>query len=155
MKGRSFLSPKLYHYLPGDHKRRWPGWIAESDRPNPIEGDANGLVYGYFSGVYKPRREKDQGRAVTLFQADGVQIITRWTTMSRRPSDRKINDGEASSSVDNTDLSWRPRSPTCRPQGGTRCRSRDYLLVGRSTNGTDISSTKAPERATFHADGLQ
>ena len=54
-EGQLVPSPKLYHYLPGttQEKTAWMDRGKAITAANPIEGDANGLVYGYFSGVYK------------------------------------------------------------------------------------------------------
>ena len=147
-EGQIVPSPKLYHYLPGttQEKTAWMDRGKAITAANPIEGDANGLVYGFFSGVYKLVVKTHDG-TVTLFQADGVQILDTVDDNVQptvRPED---HGGEASSSVDNTDpilaslADLPPRvEPWCSVQG-------IISLVGRSTNGTDISSTKARERA--------
>jgi len=103
-EGQLVPSPKLYHYLPGttQEKVAWMDRGKAITAANPIEGDANGLVYGYFSGVYKLVVKTRDG-SVTLFQADGVQIldvVDEDVPATVRPED---NEGEASSSVDNTD----------------------------------------------------
>ena len=103
-EGQLVPAPKLYHYLPGttQEKTAWMDRGKAITAANPIEGDANGLVYGYFSGVYKLVVKTRDG-SVTLFQADGVQIldvVDEDVPATVRPED---NNGEASSSVDNTD----------------------------------------------------
>ncbi|MBX3649575.1 MAG: hypothetical protein KF766_18100 [Rhodocyclaceae bacterium] len=103
-EGQIVPSPKLYHYLPGttQEKTAWMDRGKAITAANPIEGDANGLVYGFFSGVYKLVVKTHDG-TVTLFQADGVQILDTVDDNVQptvRPED---HDGEASSSVDNTD----------------------------------------------------
>ena len=130
-EGQIVPSPKLYHYLPGttQEKTAWMDRGKAITASNPIEGDANGLVYGYFSGVYKLVVKTRDG-SVTLFQADGVQIIDivdEDVPATVRPED---NDGEASSSVDNTDPMTASIADLPAAGGTMQLGPGDYLFSG-------------------------
>ena len=102
--GRLVASPLLYHYIPGTstEKTAWEDRNQQITAANPIEGDANGLVAGYFSGLYKLEVRTHDG-SVILLQKDNVQIVDPLddtTPPVVRPEDYS---GEPSASVDNTD----------------------------------------------------
>lgn len=136
-EGQVVPSPKLYHYLPGTTREK----VAWMDRgkaitaPNPIVGDANGLVYGYFSGVYK-LVVKTHDDAVTLFQADGVQILDVVDDAVPATVSPEDYDGEASSSVDNTDPFMASVAALPAVGGTIRLGPGDYLFSGTINGGS-------------------
>lgn len=73
-QGRLVTSPRLYHYVPGttQEKTAWSDRNQTITAPNPIVGDANGLVAGYFSGLYKIEARTSSG--ILLGQWDNVKF---------------------------------------------------------------------------------
>lgn len=150
-EGQLVPSPKLYHYLPGttQEKTAWMDRGKAITAANPIEGDANGFVYGYFSGVYKLVIKTRDG-SVTLFQADGVQIldvVDEDVPAVVRPED---HDGEASSSVDNTDPITASIADLPAAGGTMQLGPGDYLFSGTLNCGSkNIIFQGAGMDATF------
>lgn len=74
-RGELVTAPLLYHYLPGttQEKQAWIDYNRGTTAANPIPGDANGVVAGYFSGLYKIRITTQDG--AVLGSWDNVNFI--------------------------------------------------------------------------------
>lgn len=72
-RGELVTAPLLYHYLPGttQEKQAWIDYNRGTTAANPIEGDANGVVAGYFSGLYK----------IVIRNQDGI-ILASWDNVN-------------------------------------------------------------------------
>lgn len=68
-------SPLLYHYQPGttQEKTAWEDYGRNVTAANPIQGDANGLISGYFAGLYKIRVTDRHDRL--LAEWDNVEFV--------------------------------------------------------------------------------
>ncbi len=102
--GALVTAPQLYHYVPGTstEKTAWEDRNQVITAANPIVGDANGLVAGYFDGLYKIEvRTSDD--SVQLVQYDNVQIIDTVDEVAPAEVRPEDFDGEAADSVDNAD----------------------------------------------------
>ena len=75
--GELVTTPKLFHYEPGTSQERtaWEDYGQVITAANPIEGDANGIVSGYFDGLYKIRVTTDD-EAVLLGDWDNVEFVS-------------------------------------------------------------------------------
>ena len=135
-QGRLVTSPRLYHYVPGttQEKTAWSDRNQAITAPNPIVGDANGLVAGYFSGLYKIEvRTSDD--AVILAQYDNVQIVDPVDSLEPvelRPEDYR---GGPSSSGDNTDPILEAFSEFGAAGGVLRLAPGDYKFSGTLNRG--------------------
>ena len=135
-QGRLVTSPRLYHYAPGttQEKTAWSDRNQTITAPNPIVGDANGLVAGYFSGLYKIEvRTSDD--AVILAQYDNVQIVD--PVDSLEPVELRPEDygGGPSSSGDNTDPILEAFSEFGAAGGVLRLAPGDYKFSGTLNRG--------------------
>ena len=74
-QGELVAAPRLYHYIAGSsqEKTAWDDYNKNVTAANPIIGDANGLVSGYFDGLYKIEVRTHDG-TVVLGQWDNVQF---------------------------------------------------------------------------------
>jgi hypothetical protein len=102
-QGQLVTRPLLYHYEPGTTQNRdaWTDRNRQTTAENPIRGDANGIVYGYFHGLYKIEVKTPEGS--TLLQADGVQIIDPLNTEGLPFVQPETFGAVADGSTDNTD----------------------------------------------------
>lgn len=77
-QGQLVPSPALYHYVPGSTtaKTAWKDYNKNLTAENPIMGDANGIVSGYFDGLYK----------IEVRTHDGVTVLGQWDNVLYDPS---------------------------------------------------------------------
>lgn len=75
-QGQLVTKPLLFHYLAGttQEKQAWTDYNRGTTAANPIVGDANGVVAGYFAGLYKIIIKTSDG-SVTLASWDNVNFI--------------------------------------------------------------------------------
>ena len=74
VNGQLVTSPRLYHYMPGttQEQEAWTDYAQQISAANPIEGDANGLVWGYFDGLYK----------IEVWNATETTLVARWDNVN-------------------------------------------------------------------------
>lgn len=100
-------APLLYHYVPGtsQEKTAWEDYNRNITAANPIEGDANGLIAGYFAGLYKIRITTSDG-AIVLASWDNVNFIATEEESASDSDVINIKDFGAGAAdiIDDTDI---------------------------------------------------
>ena len=130
-QGQLVTAPKLYHYIPGtsQEKTAWADRNKGITAANPIVGDANGLVAGYFSGLYKIVVKTSDG-VNTLVQYDNVQIIDSTDELAKVEVRPEEFGGEPTSSMDNTDAIHAALGDLPAAGGKVRLAPGDYKFSG-------------------------
>lgn len=80
--GALVTAPRVYHYVTGTttQKDAWTDRLKVTTAEHPIVGDANGMAYAYFDGLYK----------IEIRKSDDATVLFVWDEMDMSEAEHRI-----------------------------------------------------------------